>query len=735
MEGISDHCMVTCDVKVEKPKQQILYRTYRDFSKFNSDLFLYDLQGIYWDFIYELDDVDDMVIFFNKSVLFLFDIHAPYKNARITKPPAPWLTENLKFMMRLRDKALTKYKKLKTDEARAEYTNLRNLVNMTVKSEKKAYLQHAFKTNPKNFWRTLKYLNICSDAKSDSSTFCEISTPDNFNDYFVNNLPQAGTGDQDFIESTYINKKFIGLPEEFSFTATNAENIEKTLFKIKSNATGPDGLSIKMLLYLIPHLSNHITFIINKCLLLGKFPKLWKNANVIPVPKSASPSLLSHFRPISILPVMSKVLEKIVQEQLNEFLHKNKILSSTQSGFRSHHSTTTALLNVTDDLFRAYDANKNSCLILLDYSKAFDMLDHTTLGMKLEYFGVGDIALNFFQNYLNDRQQRVILNNVCSEFITLNKGVPQGSILGPLLFSIYTSDLCQHLTYCQSHQYADDTQVYHSFVYDSLGSAIDNINSDLDMIGRFSDAHGLILNENKTQVLVFGRNRDLILNNPLFKITLKNTVLAPVNTCKNLGLNMDVDLRFGSHVNSLIQKSFGKLKLLYMYKDMLSTEAKLRISNSLILSHLDYCNVVYWPTLLQKDKDSLQKIQNACIRFSFNIRKFDHISRAFRDSGWFNLHERFQIHMSCLIYKINNVKTPQYLHEKLIKGSDIHERITRHCDLLNIPRHNSALFQRSFSYNSAKIFNSLPDDIKTANNLVAFQSKVKTFVRNNRDLT
>lgn len=735
MEDISDHCMVNCSIKLIKPKQQILYRTYRDFSKFNYDLFLYDLQTIYWDYIYELDELDDIVDFFSDNVLCLFDIHAPQKTAKITKPPAPWLTDNLKLMMRLRSKALTRYKKLQTDEARSEYTNLRNLVNMSVKSEKKAYLQHAFKTDPKNFWRTLKYLNICSNTEKDSSSFSDISTPDNFNKFFVNDLPQINAVNQDLIEATYINKTLPDLPEQFSFKTVTAETVEKMLFKIKSNAVGPDGLSVKMLLYLTPYLSKHITFILNKCLLTGKFPNLWKNANVLPVPKNSSPSLLSHFRPISILPVMSKLLEKIVQEQLNEFLHTNKILSPTQSGFRGHHSTATALLNVTDDLFRASDNNKNTCLILLDYSKAFDTLEHTTLVTKLKFFGIGEVALMFFENYLNNRHQRVILNNVFSEFIALNKGVPQGSILGPLLFSIYTSDLCKRLNFCQSHQYADDTQIYHSFTYDQLGPAIANINSDLDVIGKFSNAHGLILNEGKTQVMVFGRSRNLIVNNPLFKIVLNNAVLEPVHSCKNLGVHIDVNLRFGTHVSSLIKKTFSKLKILYIYKDIFSTEVKLRLTNSLILSHLDYCNVVYWPALLQKDKDTLQKIQNACIRFSYNIRKFDHISGAFRESGWFNLHERFQIHLACLIYKIDNLKLPQYLQDKIVKGSDIHERGTRHRELLNIPRHNSAMFQRSFTYNSAKIFNIIPDDIKAASNLVSFRNKVKAFTINNRDLT
>lgn len=732
MEGISDHCLVTCTLKIKKSVQPVIYRTYRDFSDFNYNLFLCDLFLVDFDFIYSLESVDDMIDFWNSNILKLFDIHAPLKTVRISKAPAPWLTENLKLMMKLRDKAHLKYKHEKTDQAWVAYKDLRNLINMSVKSEKRAYLDYKFKTEPKLFWKTLKYLNINNSSENTAVDF----EPEVYNDFFINKSPNVNTNGS-FISDCYDNKTFLNDDVKFNFTKVSVDKVEKILHSIKSNAKGSDGIDLKMLLLVIPYLSLHITFIINQCLVTGTYPKQWKDAFVIPVPKVTNPSLLSNFRPISILPTISKILEKIIHEQLTSFLNNNNILPSTQSGFRANHSTTTALLHVSDELFRACDSHKTTFLILLDYSKAFDTLIHTTLCSKLKYFGLGDLAVNFFYEYLSLRQQKVIVNNRSSGYLANNKGVPQGSSLGPLLFSIYTADFSNFLNFSMSHQYADDFQLLYSFFSDDIDVAVSNINSDLITIALVSSAHGLVLNEAKTELLIFGKHRDTVANSianvPNLNVSLNGKILTPSSNCRNLGVFFDVNLRFSKHVSNLIGKSYGKLKVLYMHKDILSQNVKLKLCDSLILSCISYSDTVYWPAILHKDKESLQKIQNACLRFCYNIRKFDHISAKFTESKWLNLEERFKFHMASLIYKINELQTPIYLFNKLVKSSHIHNRPTRHCDLYVVPRHTSALFQGSFSYNSITIYNQLPAHIKSSPSITSFKRQIKNFLFESRN--
>lgn len=569
MDNISDHHLVLTDLDLQKNRVPISYRTYRDYSHFVLTDFVNDLFNVNWQNIFNMTNIDQMITFFQKNVTDVFNIHAPLKTSRFSKPPAPWITDNIKFMMKLRQKALTRYKKLKTDTSLYEYKQLRNLVTSAVRNEKKAYLEYKFRLDPASFWKTLNNLNITSKSSDASALLQTSDAADQLNSFFIRSIPQIGvsalTNNNQFIDK-YSNKIHPNVHNAFKFEKVNEAEVERIISSIKTSSVGSDGIDIKMITLLIPYLTPYITYIINKALSSNTFPLSWKMADVIPVPKNDVPSELSHYRPISILLIFSKILERIMFTQLNKFVLNNSIIPVTQSGFRARHDTTTALLHVCDDIFRSLDSGNVTALVLLDYSKAFDTLDHNLLLTKLKYFGLHDSALILLNNYLSNGKQRVRLAFTFSEYSDVNQGVPQGSILGPLLFPLYTCDFSEFLTVCKSHQYADDTQIYHSFQLFNVNKAIRNINSDLDTIVKVSKSHKLVLNGSKSKLLLFGMP-----DHQCMEVIIDGTLVVPSSCEKNLGILLDNQLKFKNHVSSVLQKAYYKLKVLYMHANILST--------------------------------------------------------------------------------------------------------------------------------------------------------------------
>ena len=270
------------------------------------------------------------------------------------------------------------------------------------------------------------------------------------------------------------------------------EVVLRVLNGMKGTSVGRDGISLWILK------------LCNFCISESVFPGPWKEAIIRPVPKVRQPLTFNDVRPISLLPVMSKVLEKIIDQQLKEHLSSNNLLPCVQSSFRAGYSCATALLKVTDDVMRATDSGRVTVLVLLDFSKAFDTVHHDLLLAILHYMGLDESAISFFQSYLAGRTQVVEVSGKVSAATPLDVGLGQGTILAPTLFSIYTASLQSELRHCSSHFYADDTQLYFSFLPGDVNEGIQRINDDLRRLVNFTKTHNLVLNPTKSKVLLFG---------------------------------------------------------------------------------------------------------------------------------------------------------------------------------------------------------------------------------------
>lgn len=456
-EDISDHKFVylVLNVKTIKPPPKII--TFRNFRNFNLDHFRQDLQSISWHHLYNEQIVDNKIIIFNNIITTLFNKHIPKRTVRITKPSAPWLTNEIKHFKNIRRKALQKYKRTQSVADRDYYKAIRNRVVSMIRAAKKAYVESLCnQNNPRKTWAALRDLNVRS-CKSNVLP-ANRSNPDNINNYFADFL--QNTNDKCKNQILFCNTNSFSTNFKFSFSLATIEDIRNGLFNIKTNAYGTDGISAHMLKLCMPTIETVILHIINCCIEKSYFPAAWKTAIGLPLPKIKNPNKISDLRIISILPAISKILERILHSQMFEYFNSNGLIPNNQCGFRKNYSTATALTTVLDDIICSSDQGLSSVLVLLDFSKAFDTLNHELLCAKLKYYGFNENSASLIKSFLSDRFQKVLCNNNESKTIRILSGVPQGSVLSPLLFIMYTAQILTSLAHSKIQAYADDTQLF-----------------------------------------------------------------------------------------------------------------------------------------------------------------------------------------------------------------------------------------------------------------------------------
>lgn len=726
------HSFVICEFSVKRDKYTPHAVTYRPLKNIDLVSFSRDIELFHWDHISSCSDVNDMVHMFNEIVLTLFDLHAPIKTCTIKERHYPWITDNVKLMMNLRNEALSDYRHIKLDVKKVYYKSLKSLVNQSLFFEKSAYYKHNINNkvnDPKLLWKNLKSTLLPSNG--------DIELPSHFKDAnAINNHFLAVPGKADVTISQLTSLEFIkkACDSVFSIKTTNSHEIFNIIKGLKSNAEGFDHISLNMLLMTLPKSLEALTALVNASISTSTFPDLWKIAIVRPLPKNNNPIRINDLRPISILPCLSKIIEKVVCKQLTEYIEVNNILPDVQSGFRKGRSTSTALLDVTDNILASQDKGMCTLLVLLDFSRAFDAINTTLLLSKLNYYGFEPEAIKWFDSYLSGRYQYVELrqatgSTISSTLTGVNRGVPQGSILGPILFILYSADVIKCLKNCKYHIYADDIQVYISFKPKDLDIAISELNEDLSRIANWSVNNCLLLNASKTKCMFLGSKHQLAAIPPIDNIKLMGQYIERVYEAKNLGLNVDAELRFEKHVADCVRNCFYRLKTLYKLRPYLSEELRVQLVESLILSKLNYADTVYGPRLLSRTQRLIQRVQNACARYCYTIPPRSHVTPFLNKHYSLRMKSRRKLHLACLLFGVINYKQPSYLYNKINWFSDSRNCLRRHGSLqLTIPRHRTTTFKGCFRYAATRCWNNLPPPLQNLKSLHNFKEKLKKYL-------
>ena len=466
--------------------------------------------------------------------------------------------------------------------------------------------------------------------------------------------------------------------------------------------------------------------IVNLSLKEGSIDGL-KQADIIPSLKDPAlyPNILKNYRPISNLSFVSKLIERVVLRQLNEHMKLNGLEIEEESAYKKHHSTETIMVKVVNDLLISFDSKSATILIMLDLSAAFDTVCHTRLLKILhDELKITGVVLKWFKSFLQGRTQRTRMGSVLSEPIEIQFGVPQGSVLGPVLFNIYIRSLYDAIkkTGFNAMGYADDQQIYKSFKPCDQAFAINiRVMNCFQDIQNWMHNFKLQLNPDKTKIIVFGHQnilKDIKIHG--VQLTISNCIRF-VDVAKSLGIQIDKHLTFQDHIMNLKKSSFRVLRNICKRRFIFDENQLKTLVNSLVVCKLDYCNSLY-AGINENHMDELQRIQNAAAKTVLGLYKYDHVGDSLQKLHWLPIRYRINYKILMLTFKCINGIGPQYLSSMLVYAN------SDYFTYLKEPKVYSVHGERAFSKIAPKLWNSLPLNLKTIPSLQTFKISLKTYL-------
>ena len=627
-------------------------------------------------------DSDWQVKTFTEILLNIMSNFIPNEIKRFVPRDPPWITKQLKTLLNRKNRLFKNFKKhgYKADD-KVRLDLFRKECQEAVNKSKTNYLKNlGNKLNDPNtcqkvYWKVIsKVMNKCRASKI---------PPLLVNNEFILNCKDKAKHFSDFFSKQckpIINNSTL---PAFNFLTDNrideiniqSNEILSLIRNLNPNkATGSDGVSGQMLLLCDNSIVLPLKIIFENILRTSSYPVTWKVANVIPVFKKNDKQLIKNYRPISLLPICGKNFEKIIFNNLYKYFDFNNLITKKQSGFRPGDSTTNQLLYLVNEIHKAFENPKSLEVraVFLDISKAFDKVWHDGLIFKLNQNGVHGKLLKLLESYLHNRKQCVVINGFSSEYSPIESGVPQGSVLGPLLFLIYINDLERNIN-SNINFFADDTMLF-SIIKDPTLSAA-NLNHDLDLIYKWAYQWKLEFNPDPTKQAteVLFTCKKTSPNHP--PLMFNGSVVAIAKEQKHLGLILDHRLSFEKHLNEKItkaKKNIGVIKHLSKYLPISSLD---QMYKAFVRSHLDYCDIIYHepsklnhPPLgltLTNLMEKVEKIQYQAALALTGTWIGTNRSKLYEELGWETLSERRKCRRILQVHKIENNLTPTYLKEKL----------------------------------------------------------------------
>ena len=760
----SDHHLLRLDIELET---QIVKRKrpetvwYRDFNTLDVEKFTEELQNseLLRDMIAE-PDVNTVVERFHSTLAELVDKHCPLKKRRKKERYTPWMDEELSTLRRKKRRAERKWRKTKTRQEKtrlkAEYVELRAQFNRMESAKRSEYVRRNIQLCGRDSKRLHQQLNrllgksatILPDMPDKTKLATEFgdffsSKIDRLQERIDTKIGDLGPRNQCMeTSSPTINKMEC-------FQQVSEEEVFKLVKGLPDKTCDLDPIPTHLLKQLLPVLLPVLTHIVNRSLESGTFPASLKKAIVKPTIKNPSGDAdsLPNYRPVSNLSTLSKLLEKAVNTQLADHLEKNNLLGECQSGFRPGHSCETHLVRVVDDVLAEIDRGNVVAVIQIDLSAAFDTIDHSQLLRRLEErYGIGSAVLDWFSSYLANRCYKVKVDDSLSPEFLLKYGVPQGSLLGPVLFVLYVEPLepivkAFGLTI---RLYADDSTIYLGFCpVDGWKISRETIQSCLEAVRSWMIENRLLVNEDKTEFLILGKKikMERIQEEEDLTVELSGNIIRPTDPSgkagKTLGVYLDTQMDMKRQIAS-VRRSVGvTMRNLWQIRRFVDKSLRLMLASQLVISKVDYCNALYF-NLPAATIKPLKTVMNQVIRFIHGVRerKTD-LEPFYKESHVLQIEKRIFFKVCVLGYKMYYGTAPQYLQDlvQVDENTDV-QKTTRQsskvdCYKLKPPNGHakvSKLGKRRISQYLPQVWNSLPENLRDAPSEDSFRSRLKTML-------
>ena len=759
--GGSDHKLIKITRFSKSLKRNVRYVRKRMYKNFMDEKFCQEVRELrFWD-IFACENPSWAAQMLTYKMSNILDKMAPVRTVQVRTKYAAWLSSDTKKLLKVRNEAHEKAMKTKHQDDWRNYKNLRNTATAKMKLEKRAWEKHKLDNSEQNssiLWKNVKGWLNWGKSGPPTQLFHEgkvVNSPADIagtmNSFFTNKVNKLRSTISPAITDPLakLRESLLNRDCSLRFHAVSPDEVLKAIRKLKnSKATGVDHIDTRIVKLVAEDILPALTHIINLSITKSEFPCSWKHAKVIPLLKKGDTLNPKNYRPVALLPIFSKVLERIVFNQMVKYLDENQLLNPNHHGSRHSHSTTTALLQMYDQWVEEAEEGYLVGVMMIDLSAAFDMVDHPLLLQKLELLGLEQSAIDWFQSYLSHRTQSVFVDGYLSPPLDLICGVPQGSILGPLMYIIFTNDM-PDLVHSHEVDYKDpkphcrecgSTVCYVDDATFSFGNSdpevvTQTLNTQYRNIAKYMNSNKLVINDEKTQLVVMS-NKATANRRSEVTLTAGQHLIERTASAKLLGGLISEDLKWKVNLltgkDSIIKQLRSRVNGLSLISSRATFGTRLMVANGLVVSKICYL-IQLWGGCDNYLLQPLQVLINKAARIVTGCNRYTSTKRLMNKCKWLSIKQMIFYQTVAMAHKTKVNKSPIYMYRKF---SSVYPYSTRQADggciRLGLEfTSKKSICHDSYRYRAASNYNSIPSEIRLSRNVGIFKHKLKKWVISN----